>query len=154
MSAVDEAAAARVRDDFAHQGFMAHLGARLESVEAGAVEIALPLGPHVLQQHGFVHGGVTSALMDTACGFAALSTAAPEAEVLTIEFKINFLAPSAGSLLRVRGEVAKPGRTVTVTRARAFAGEPGALRETALMTATIMMVSARADAAVKREAAP
>lgn len=142
-----DAAEARIRDSFARQGFLATVGARLERVAPGEVEIALTPGRAVSQQHGFVHGGVVAALADTACGYAAMSLAPAEAEVLTVEFKVNFLAPTKGDRLLVRGRVLKSGRTLSVVEGRALVEDGGETRETAAMTATIMTVTGRKDVA-------
>ena len=147
MSATVEAKDAdfegRVRRSFARQSMMATIGAVLERVEPGLVDIALAVAPHILQQHGFVHGGAVSTLADTACGFAALSLVRPGAGVLTVEFKMNMMAPAAGTRLVARGRVVKAGRTLIVTQADVFAHADGSERAIALMTATIMAVEGR-----------
>ncbi len=135
---------ARVRASFARQAAMETLGARMKSVEAGRVVIELPFAPHITQQHGFVHGGVMAAVLDSACGYAASSLMPADAGVLTIEFKVNLLAPAQGRLFRMVGEVLKPGRTITVTEARAYAvGEDGQEKLVASMNATLMVITGR-----------
>ena len=135
---------ARVRASFARQAAMETLGARMKSVEAGRVVIELPFAPHITQQHGFVHGGVMAAVLDSACGYAASSLMPADAGVLTIEFKVNLLAPAQGRLFRMVGEVLKPGRTITVTEARAFAvDEDGQEKLVASMNATMMVITGR-----------
>ena len=133
----------RVRTSFAKQGLMITLGARLESVSPGFVEIAVSPHPAILQQHGFVHGGVVSAIADSAAGYAALSLMPPDTGVLTTEFKINFLAPAEGEHIVARGRVVKAGRTLTLTQAEVFAKTGGQEKLVALLTATLMVVKGR-----------
>lgn len=134
---------ARVRTSFANQPFMHTVHATLERVEPGAVEIEMPLWDGIRQQHGFAHGGVVGTIADSACGFAALSIAAPDGGVLTTEFKCNFVAPAVGEKLIARGSIIKAGRTLTLTEARVFAVAEGKERLCAHMTATIMTVQGR-----------
>jgi len=96
---------------------MTMLGATLESVSPGMVEILVSPNPAILQQHGFVHDGVVSAIADSAAGYAALSLMPADTGVLTTEFKINFLAPAAGERILARGRVVKAGRTLTLAQA-------------------------------------
>lgn len=135
---------ARVRRSFANQPFMTTIAAELTRVAPGAVEIEMPTAHPVRQQHGFVHGGVVGSIADSACGFAALTIAAPDAGVLTTEFKCNFLAPSVGEKLIARGSIIKAGRTLTLTEARVYGVAEGKERLCAHMTATIMTVQGRA----------
>jgi len=138
--------AQRVRDSFALQGAMRTLGARLGRLTAGAVDIEMDWAPELTQQHGFLHAGVVSTVLDSACGYAAFTLMAPEAEVLTIEFKINLLAPARGERFRMEGRVLKPGRTITVCEGRAYAlNSAGAEKLVATMGCTLMAVSGRAD---------
>ncbi|BCK55704.1 PaaI family thioesterase [Nocardia wallacei] len=111
---------ARIRDSFERQGLMRHLGARLTHIAPGRVHIALPNRPEVSQQHGYVHAGATSAIADSAGGYAAFTLFPEHASVLTVEYKINLLAPAAGEYLEAVGEVVKPGRTLTVCRLDVF----------------------------------
>lgn len=104
----------RITDSFTRQGLMNHLGARLGAIEPGRVHIHLPVSPAVTQQHGYFHGGATSTIADSAGGYAALTLFDADCEVLTVEFKINLLAPAAGHRLEAVGSVIKPGRTLTV----------------------------------------
>ena len=103
-----------VRNSFAQQGFMAYLGARLTAVSPGEVTIELPVSPTLSQQHGFVHAGATTAVVDSACGYATLTLLPPSSEVLTVEFKMNLLAPALGVKMIANGRVVRPGRTLTV----------------------------------------
>jgi len=111
---------ARVRESFAAQAFMRHLGAQLAHVAPGAIDISLPLTPEVTQQHGFFHGGVTASIADSAAGYAGLSLFAPGSGILTAEFKLNLLNPARHETLVARGRVVKPGRTLTIAKADVF----------------------------------
>ena len=135
----------RVRDSFARQGVMGTLGATLQRVEPGEVEIALDWAPGLTQQHGFLHAGVVSTALDSACGYAGFTLMAPDAAVLTIEFKVNLLAPARGQHFRMVGRVVKPGRTITVTEGQAFAIDDGRETLVATMGATLMAITGRAD---------
>ncbi|ALO08516.1 Thioesterase family protein [Streptomyces venezuelae] len=104
----------RVRDSFDRQGLMSHLGARITHIGPGRVHIVLPARPELTQQHGYVHAGATSAIADSAGGYAALTLFDEESDVLTVEYKINLLAPAAGDHLEAIGTVLKSGRTLTV----------------------------------------
>lgn len=135
--------AQRVARSFARQGIMTTIGATLERVAPGEVEIALPVGPAVSQQHGFVHAGVVATIADSAAGFAGLTLMPPSAGVLTAEFKINLMAPAAGERLVARGRVIKAGRTLTVAQAEVESERGGERRTVALLTATLMAVEGR-----------
>jgi uncharacterized protein (TIGR00369 family) len=136
---------ARVRGSFARQGIMEMIGARLTRVEPGLVEIELPYRKDLTQQHGFFHAGMTSAIADTAAGYAAFSLFAADASVLTTEFKINLLAPADGELLRAVGHVVKPGRTLTVCEAEVFAVKDGTAKSCARLLSTLMCLDGRPD---------
>jgi uncharacterized protein (TIGR00369 family) len=129
-----------VRGSFAQQGLMSHLGARLALVEPGQVEIEVPYGDELTQQHGLFHAGVTAAAADSACGYAALTLMAPGSEVLSVEFKINLLAPGRGELLVARGRVVRSGRTVTVCQGDVHAVAGGRRTHCATMVATMMRI--------------
>ena len=109
--------AARVRASFAEQAFMATCRAELVSIEPGKVVIEFPFHRDLTQQHGFIHAGVVAAIADSACGYAALTLMPAEAAVLSVEFKINLLAPAAGQLFRASARVIRAGRTLTVCTA-------------------------------------
>lgn len=134
----------RVRGSFARQKIMTTIGAALTKVELGLVELALPFSEALTQQHGFLHAGVVSTALDSACGYAALTLMPAGAGVLSIEFKVNLLAPAKGERFLFRGAVTKAGRTITVTDGQAFAlmtdVEP---RLIATMTGTMMVVTNR-----------
>lgn len=106
---------------FERQGLMVHLGARIEHVGAGEVRIVLPRRPEVTQQHGYFHAGATSSIADSAGGYAAFTLFPEGTSVLTVEFKINLLAPAEGERLEAVGTVIKPGRTLTICRLEVFA---------------------------------
>ncbi|MFF7187365.1 PaaI family thioesterase [Streptomyces sp. NPDC008222] len=110
----------RIQDSFDRQGLMAHLGARLAHVGPGMVHIVLPARPEVTQQHGYVHAGATSAVADSAGGYAALTLFSEDSEVLTVEYKINLLAPAAGEYIEAIGTVLKSGRTLTVCQLEVY----------------------------------
>lgn len=110
----------RVGDSFDRQGLMTHLGARLAHIGLGRVRIVLPARPEVTQQHGYVHAGATSAIADSAGGYAALTVSDEDSEVLTVEYKINLLAPAAGDHLEAIGTVLKAGRTLTVCQLEVY----------------------------------
>ena len=130
----------RVRQSFSKQAFMSTLGAELKAVVQGGVEIRLPFSPTLTQQNGYLHAGAITAVLDSACGYAALTVAADDKEVLTVEFKVNLLAPAAGEVFAARAQVKKAGRTLTVCAADAFAISDGREKVVATMLATIMAV--------------
>ncbi|HYP29711.1 MAG TPA: PaaI family thioesterase [Blastocatellia bacterium] len=134
---------ARVRESFARQTLMGTIGARLVTVSPGAVEIELPFREDLSQQHGYLHAGVVTAIVDTACGYSALTLMDAGAEVLTIEYKINFVSPALGERLVARGRVTRPGRTVTVCAGDVFAEGGGKVKLVASMLAT--MISLRGE---------
>lgn len=134
---------ARIQQSFAKQGLMTTLGATLEKVEPGFVEIALVPSPAVSQQHGFVHAGAVAAIADSAAGYAGLSLMPAGTGVLTAEFKINLLAPAAGERIVARGRVIKSGRTLTLSQAEVFAVKGGEEKLVALLTATLMAIAGR-----------
>jgi uncharacterized protein (TIGR00369 family) len=134
----------RVRASFARQEAMVTIGAELTLVTPGTVEIELPFSDRLTQQHGFLHAGIISTALDSACGYAAFSLMPENAGVLTIEFKVNLLAPGKGERFLFRGNVTKPGRTIIVAdgQAYAFAADGGA-KLIATMTGTMMTVTGR-----------
>src|SRR5579875_3328353 len=129
---------ARVRASFGRQGMMATIGAEVVRVTPGMVEIALPFREDLTQQHGYLHAGIVTAIVDNACGYAALSLLPAGAEVLTVEYKVNFLAPAIGRRVIARGRVVKLGRTITVCAGDAFAEQDGRERLVATMIATMI----------------
>jgi uncharacterized protein (TIGR00369 family) len=137
--------AARVRESFARQAAMQLIGARLTQVEAGRCVIELPVRDDLTQQHGFVHGGVVGMIADSAGGYAAFTLMPADASVLTVEYKINMLAPAAGDLLIATGEVVKPGRTLSVVRAEVVALQGDRRTLVAMMQQTLMVMHGVAD---------
>jgi len=135
--------AQRVRASFARQGAMKTIGATLVSVEPGRVVIELPWAQELTQQHGFLHAGMVAAAMDTACGYAGFSLMPADAGVLTIEYKINLLAPAQGQRFRMEADVVKPGRTISVVEGIAYAIDEGREKVIATMNATLMAVFGR-----------
>ena len=135
----------RVRTSFARQGLMSTLGATIEAVSPGAVEISIRPDPAISQQHGFVHAGAVTAIADSAAGYAALSLMPPGTGVLSTEFKINFVAPAIGDRIVARGRVIKSGRTLTLAQTELFAESDGEETLVALMTATMMTIQGRED---------
>jgi uncharacterized protein (TIGR00369 family) len=133
----------RVYASFARQGAMATLGAELADVAVGHVAIAVPVEQRLSQQHGFVHAGVVVTALDSACGYAALTLMPDDAEVLTVEFKVNLLAPATGDRIVAEGDVLRPGGTLTVCRGDAYAELGSERTHVATMLAT--MVRRRAD---------
>jgi uncharacterized protein (TIGR00369 family) len=135
----------RVRASFARQQVMQTLGAALTIVEPGAVEIELAYRADLTQQHGFIHAGIVSTILDTACGYAAFSLMPADAAVLSVEFKVNLLAPAKGQLIRARAEVKRAGKNVTVCAADAWATSAGQSKIVATMLATIMCIRGRSN---------
>jgi uncharacterized protein (TIGR00369 family) len=139
--------AARVRASFARQGAMALIGAALADVQPGYCAIALRPRPEVMQQHGYVHAGILAAIVDSAGGYAGFTLFPEDASVLTVEFKLNLLAPAEGERIVAEGFVVKPGRTLSVTRGEVHAEKSGERRLVALMQQTLMVMHGKADAA-------
>jgi uncharacterized protein (TIGR00369 family) len=137
--------AGRVRASFAKQGAMHTIGAVLAALEPGRVVIELPWQQALTQQHGFLHAGMIATALDSACGYAAFTLMPHGAGILTIEYKINLVAPGKGQLFLMEGTVVKPGRTITVVEGRAFAIDEGRDKLIATMTATEMTITGRDD---------
>lgn len=128
----------RVRACFEQQPAMRLIGAKLIRVEAGEVEIGLPYRDDLTQQHGYLHAGIVTTLVDSACGFSALSLMPTGSDVLSVEFKLNLLRPAAGQRFRAVGTVLKPGRTLMVTRGDVWADQDGETTLIATMLATMI----------------
>ena len=134
----------RVRKSFARQSVMTTIGAELTVVTPGTVEIEMAYSPGLTQQHGFLHAGIISTALDSACGYAAFTMMPENAAVLTIEFKVNLLAPGRGERFLFRGSVTKPGRTIVVADGQAYAfAADGEAKLIATMTGTMMTVLGR-----------
>ena len=136
----------RIATSFNAQGLMTTLGARLVLVQDGEVHIELPFSPHLTQQQGFVHAGAVTSIVDNACGYAALTRSPPGCEVVTAEFKTNFMRPAIGARFLAVGRVQNAGRMLTVCtgEVRAFAGDGPQYKLVALMQATMVNVPANA----------
>ena len=134
--------AARIRASFGRQKAMTLIGASLGAVEPGYVEVALPFRDDLTQQKGFVHGGILGMIADSACGYAAFSLMPADCSLVTVEYKINILNPAVGDLV-AKGQVVKPGRTLTVARAEVYAADG---RHVAAMQQTLMMLPGVPDA--------
>jgi uncharacterized protein (TIGR00369 family) len=137
----DPAFAERCRESFGRQKAMALIGAALAVVEPGYVEVALPFRDDLTQQKGYVHGGILGMIADTACGYSAFSLMPAGCSLVTVEYKMNILAPGRGSLV-AKGAVVKPGRTLTVARAEVYADDG---KHVATMLQTLMMLANTAD---------
>jgi uncharacterized protein (TIGR00369 family) len=134
----------RVRASFARQRAMESLGIEIARLDPGRIELAMPHAPAYTQQHGFIHAGIITTALDSACGYAAYSLMPANAEVLTVEFKTNLLAPAKGERFLFRAHVVTPGRTRTVCEGQAFALQAGAgERLIATMTGTLMALIER-----------
>jgi uncharacterized protein (TIGR00369 family) len=133
----------RVRESFARQRAMETFGARLLRVAPGEVEIGFDFDEAFTQQHGYLHAGLVTAMVDTACGYAALSLTEPGAEVLSVEFKLNLLSPAAGERFVARARVVRPGRNLTVCAGDLYALKGGAEKVVATMLATMMKVDGK-----------
>jgi uncharacterized protein (TIGR00369 family) len=141
---VTQAAERRVRESFAKQAFMRLIGSGLTHVSPGEVDIELPFREDLVQQHGYLHAGVTTAIADSACGYAALSLMPDDAAVLSVEFKVNMLAPAKGMRFLARGRVLRSGRTITVCRGEVLAfDERGDARPVLEMLGTMMTAKDR-----------
>jgi len=136
--------AERVRASFQAQTFMTTIGARITLLEPGAVDLTLDRRYDLCQQHGFMHAGVTAAILDSAAGYAAFSLFDPDQEVLTTEFKVNLLRPAAGAFFVASGRVLKPGKTLTVCRSDVHAQHNGT--RTLVATALLSMIAMRGEA--------
>jgi uncharacterized protein (TIGR00369 family) len=131
----------RIRDSLSNQGLLTTLDARMEQLDSGHVTLSMPITPAASQQHGFVHAGATFALGDSASGYAAMTMMGPEAEVMTVEMKINLIAPADGIRLWAHGEVVKPGRRLIITRCTVEVERAdGTRRDVALLQGTMIPV--------------
>ncbi|MFN8011774.1 MAG: PaaI family thioesterase [Holophagaceae bacterium] len=143
---LDPGYAARVRGSFARQGAMGLVGAELHRVEPGLVEIGLAFRPDLSQQHGFFHAGVSAMIADSAGGYAAFTLFPADASVLTVEFKLNLLAPARGERLKALGRVLRAGRTLAVCELQVFALAEGRESLCATGLQTVMRLDGRPDA--------
>ena len=145
--------AERVRQSFERQGAMALIGARLLELRPGFCSLALTPRPETSQQHGYVHAGILAALVDSAGGYAGYTLFPADSSVLTVEFKLNLLAPAQGERIVAKGFVVKSGRTLTITRGEVHAERAGARTLVAIMQQTLMTMHGKADFATAAEGA-
>ena len=135
----------RVHASFARQRVMATLGIEIVHLEPGEIHLTMLPDPAFTQQHGFMHAGIITTALDSACGYAAFTLMPVDAAVLTVEFKSNLLAPAKGERFLFRAQVIKPGRTLTICEAKALALEGSREKLVATMTGTLMAVTGRQD---------
>lgn len=135
----------RVRDSFAKQGMLTALGGTLGRVRPGEVHLLAPFDSRFTQQDGFLHAGVVTTLMDSACGYAAFSLMPSDSRVLSVEFKVNLLAPARGERFRAEGRVIKSGRTLTVCEGKLFSISNGKETLCAIMQATMICIRENAS---------
>ena len=136
---------ARVRESFARQGAMKLIGAAIDEVAPGYCAIALTPRPELSQQHGYLHAGIVSAIVDSAGGYAGFTLFPEDASVLTVEFKLNLVAPAKGERIVAEGFVVKPGRTLAITRGEVHAEENGKRTLIAVMQQTLMVMRGKQD---------
>lgn len=149
-SPVDPLYEERIRRSFERQGAMQLISARLARVEPGAVDIALPYRTDLTQQHGYLHAGILSTIADTAGGYAGYTLFPADSSVLTVEYKLNLLAPGEGELFVAEGRVVKPGRTLCIVQGEVYAQAGKRRTLCALMQQTLMVMHGRPDDSVRR----
>ena len=137
--------AARVRSSFERQGAMRLIGARLADVNPGYCAIELPYRDDLTQQHGYIHAGIVSAIADSAGGYAGFTLFPADASVLTVEYKLNLLAPAKGERLIAEAEVVKPGRTLVITRGEVYAQDGDKRQLCAIMQQSLIVLSGKSD---------
>jgi uncharacterized protein (TIGR00369 family) len=145
FAAQDPEFAWRVQDSFARQGLMKHIGAELVSLQPGTAVIRVPFRPELTQQHDYFHAGVTGAIADSACGYAAYTLMPADSSVLTVEYKMNLLAPADGDELIARARVVRSGKTLKICTADVFVRQGGAENHCATMLSTIMCMAGKPD---------
>jgi uncharacterized protein (TIGR00369 family) len=141
---------ARVRESFARQGAMKLIGAAITEVAPGYCAIALAPRPDLSQQHGYLHAGIVSTIVDSAGGYAGFTLFPEDASVLTVEFKLNLLAPAKGERIVAEGFVVKPGRTLAITRGEVHAEDGRKRTLVAVMQQTLMVMHGKRDAPESR----
>ncbi|MEO8504788.1 MAG: PaaI family thioesterase [Acidobacteriota bacterium] len=144
---------ATVRESFGRQTFMQTLGAKIDRVAPGEVDVSVPFSPLHAQQNGFLHAGVLASVADSACGYAAFSMAPPQHDVLAVEFKINLLRPATAPLFVARARVLRAGRTLIVVVAEVFAQDAGKETLVAAMTSTVIARPLRREGGAQQEGA-
>ncbi len=140
---VDEGYRERVVESFNRQEVMKSLNTTIAGIKPGEVELEIPFQSNLTQQHGFLHAGIVSTVLDSACGYAAFSLMPENAAVLTIEFKVNLLSPAKGERFLARGRVKKAGRNITVVEGELFSYNEGRVKTVATMVGTMMAVFER-----------
>ena len=140
FTATDAGYEARVRESFARLALMRTIGARLLKVEAGAIDIEMAVRRDLTQQHGYVAAAIVTAIVDTACGYAAMSLMPVGSGVLTVEYKVNFMSPARGERLLAQGRVVRAGRSLTVCTGDVYAMSGAAPKAVAMMLATMAAV--------------
>ena len=144
--AKDQGYARRVRESFARQGAMTLIGAEMTELAPGYCAISIRPKPEILQQHGYVHAGIVATIVDSAGGYAGFTLFPADSSVLTVEFKLNLLAPATGDRLVAEGFVIKPGRTLAITRGEVHAETGGKRTLVALMQQTLIVMHGKPDA--------
>ena len=142
---IDPSVEERVRTSFERQALMRTIGAKISAIAEGTVEISLSMRPDLTQQHGFLHAAVVTAILDSACGYAALTMMPPGSEVMSVEFKVNLLRPAAGDHFVARAKVKRAGKTLTVTEADCFTFRNGKETIVATMLGTMIRVTGESD---------
>jgi uncharacterized protein (TIGR00369 family) len=137
--------AARVRDSFARQGFMAFVGAEIETLAPGRCVLTVRHRPELTQQHGFFHGGLIGALADNAAGYAAFTLADADASILTVEYKVNLLEPGRGAMLFADARVLRAGRRIATCQVEVWAGDRERRTRCAAALVTLMLLAGRSD---------
>jgi uncharacterized protein (TIGR00369 family) len=145
FSVADANFESRVRESFALQGFMKHLGAELLELTAGRVAIRVPFRAELTQQHSYFHAGVSGAIADSACGYAAYTLMPKDSSVLTVEYKMNLLAPADGDEMIARARVLRSGKTLKICAADVYVRKKGMEVYCATMLATIMCLPGKSD---------
>jgi uncharacterized protein (TIGR00369 family) len=130
----------KVAESFQRQEVMKTLNASILDIRPGEIELEFPHQQSLTQQHGFIHAGTISTVLDSACGYAAFSLMPEDAAVLTIEFKINLLSPAKEDRFRAIGKVKKFGKNITVTDGELFAYSDSGKKLIATMVGTIMAI--------------
>jgi uncharacterized protein (TIGR00369 family) len=136
---------ARVRASFGRQGAMRLIGARLVDLRPGYCSIELPYRENLTQQHGYIHAGIVSTIVDSAGGYAGFTLFPADASVLTVEYKLNLIAPAQGELFVAEAEVVKPGRTLAITRGEVYAESGGKRKLCAIMQQTLIVLPGSSD---------
>ena len=150
FSASDPEYEQRVRDSFSRQGVMTLIGASLTRVEAGAVDITIRHRADLTQQHGFLHAGIVGTIIDSAGGYAGYTLFPADSSVLTVEYKLNLIAPADGESFVAEGRVIKPGRTLCITQGEVYALKGNARSLCALMQQTLIVMQGRSDNTLRR----